>query len=27
MSAEAYKRAGEGWGGFFDRMAERVAEA
>jgi uncharacterized protein YndB with AHSA1/START domain len=27
MSAEAYKRAGEGWGGFLDRMAERVAEA
>ena len=27
MSAEEYKRAGEGWGTFFDRMAERVAEA
>jgi uncharacterized protein YndB with AHSA1/START domain len=27
MSAEAYRRAGEGWGGFLDRMAERVAEA
>jgi uncharacterized protein YndB with AHSA1/START domain len=27
MSAEAYKRAGEGWGGFFDRMAERVQQA
>jgi uncharacterized protein YndB with AHSA1/START domain len=27
MSAEQYKRAGEGWGGFFDRMAERVQQA
>jgi hypothetical protein len=22
-----YERAKEGWGGFFDRMAERLAEA
>jgi uncharacterized protein YndB with AHSA1/START domain len=27
MSAEQYKRAGEGWGSFFDRMAERVQQA
>jgi uncharacterized protein YndB with AHSA1/START domain len=27
MSAEEYKRAGEGWAGFFDRMAERVQQA
>jgi uncharacterized protein YndB with AHSA1/START domain len=25
MPAEAYRRAEEGWGGFFDRMAERLA--
>lgn len=25
MPAEAYRRAAEGWGGFFDRMAERLA--
>jgi uncharacterized protein YndB with AHSA1/START domain len=27
MSAEQYKRTGEGWGSFFDRMAERVQQA
>jgi uncharacterized protein YndB with AHSA1/START domain len=27
MSAEQYKRTGEGWGSFFDRMAERVHQA
>jgi uncharacterized protein YndB with AHSA1/START domain len=27
MSAEQYKRAGEGWGTFFDRMTERLAAA
>jgi uncharacterized protein YndB with AHSA1/START domain len=27
MSAEEYKRAGQGWSGFFDRMAERLADA
>jgi uncharacterized protein YndB with AHSA1/START domain len=27
MSAEQYKRAGEGWSGFFDRMAERLVDA
>jgi uncharacterized protein YndB with AHSA1/START domain len=27
LSAEQYKRAGEGWGSFFDRMAERVQQA
>jgi uncharacterized protein YndB with AHSA1/START domain len=27
MSAEQYERAGEGWSGFFDRMAERLAGA
>jgi uncharacterized protein YndB with AHSA1/START domain len=27
MSAEQYGRAGEGWGVFFDRIAERLAEA
>jgi len=26
MSAEQYERAGQGWSGFFDRMAERLAE-
>ena len=26
MTPEEYERAGEGWGGFFDRMAERLAE-
>ena len=25
MSAEQYERAGKGWTGFFDRMAERLA--
>jgi uncharacterized protein YndB with AHSA1/START domain len=25
MSAEQYKRAGQGWAGFFDRIAERLA--
>jgi uncharacterized protein YndB with AHSA1/START domain len=25
MSAEEYERAGEGWGKFFDRIAERLA--
>ncbi len=25
MSPEQYERATEGWGGFFDRMAERLA--
>ena len=27
MSAEQYERAGQGWSGFFDRMAERLADA
>jgi uncharacterized protein YndB with AHSA1/START domain len=27
MSAEQYKRAGEGWTSFFDRMAEHLADA
>jgi uncharacterized protein YndB with AHSA1/START domain len=27
MAAEQYKRAGEGWSGFFDRMARRLASA
>ncbi len=27
MSAEEYERAGEGWGKFFDRFAERLARA
>ena len=27
MSAEQYERAGEGWSSFFDRIAERVADA
>jgi uncharacterized protein YndB with AHSA1/START domain len=27
MSPEQYKRAGEGWSGFFDRIAERLADA
>jgi uncharacterized protein YndB with AHSA1/START domain len=27
MSPEQYKAAGKGWGGFFDRMAERLAGA
>ena len=26
MPAAAYKRAKEGWGGFFERMAERLAQ-
>ena len=26
MSAEAYERAGQGWGSFFDRMADRLAD-
>jgi uncharacterized protein YndB with AHSA1/START domain len=25
MTAEQYERAGQGWSGFFDRIAERVA--
>jgi uncharacterized protein YndB with AHSA1/START domain len=25
MSAEQYERAGQGWSGFFDRIAERLA--
>jgi uncharacterized protein YndB with AHSA1/START domain len=25
LSAEEYERAGQGWGGFFDRIAERLA--
>jgi uncharacterized protein YndB with AHSA1/START domain len=27
LAAEVYERAREGWGTFFDRMAERLAEA
>ncbi len=27
MSPEGYRRAAEGWTGFFDRMAERLATA
>jgi uncharacterized protein YndB with AHSA1/START domain len=27
MSAKQYEAAGKGWSGFFDRMAERLAEA
>ena len=27
MSAEQYERATEGWGGFFDRLEERLASA
>jgi uncharacterized protein YndB with AHSA1/START domain len=27
MTAEQYARAAEGWSGFFDRVAERLAEA
>jgi uncharacterized protein YndB with AHSA1/START domain len=27
MSAEQYERAGKGWSGFFDRIAERLADA
>jgi uncharacterized protein YndB with AHSA1/START domain len=27
MSPEQYERAGQGWSGFFDRMAERLADA
>ena len=27
MSPEQYERATEGWGGFFDRIAERLASA
>ena len=26
MPAEAYRRAAEGWGGFFERIAERLAQ-
>jgi uncharacterized protein YndB with AHSA1/START domain len=26
LSAEEYERAGQGWGGFFDRIAERLAD-
>lgn len=26
MGPDAYERAEQGWGGFFDRMAERLAE-
>ena len=26
MTPEEYERAGEGWGTFFDRMAERLGE-
>jgi uncharacterized protein YndB with AHSA1/START domain len=25
LSADEYERAGQGWGGFFDRIAERLA--
>jgi hypothetical protein len=25
LAPETYERAGEGWSGFFDRMAERLA--
>ena len=27
LPAEAYERAEEGWSSFFDRMAERLADA
>jgi uncharacterized protein YndB with AHSA1/START domain len=27
MAPEQYERAGQGWSGFFDRMAERLADA
>jgi uncharacterized protein YndB with AHSA1/START domain len=27
MSPEGYERAGQGWSGFFDRLAERLADA
>ena len=27
MSAEQYERAGEGWSTFFDRLAQRLADA
>jgi uncharacterized protein YndB with AHSA1/START domain len=27
LPAEVYERAGEGWGRFFDRLAERLADA
>jgi uncharacterized protein YndB with AHSA1/START domain len=27
LPPEVYERAGEGWGGFFDRLAERLADA
>ena len=27
MEPEGYERAGQGWSGFFDRMAERLADA
>jgi uncharacterized protein YndB with AHSA1/START domain len=27
MTPESYEAAGKGWGGFFDRMAERLADA
>jgi uncharacterized protein YndB with AHSA1/START domain len=26
LSAEEYERAGQGWGGFFDRIAERLGD-
>ncbi len=26
LSAEEYERAGQGWGSFFDRIAERLAD-
>ena len=25
LSPEQYERAGQGWGGFFDHLAERLA--
>jgi hypothetical protein len=27
MPPDAYERTGAGWGGFFDRIAERLAAA
>jgi uncharacterized protein YndB with AHSA1/START domain len=27
LSAEEYERAGQGWGSFFDRIAERLADS
>jgi len=27
MAPEQYERAGQGWSGFFDRMAEHLADA